>query len=549
VPARADAPGRLGLLAALLGLHLILVMPAGAGAWSLAGPAMLPLELAIVLAAMALAPAGRRRPVGRLVLALIALVLLLKLADLAARTTLGRTFNPVFDLHLVAAGWALVTGAVGTAVAVGWAVATAAAYALVIVATGRALAVVAAWLDARVSGGRERGMVVGLALLVAGAAALLGSSAPNAALLADRWRAGVDAAASLRTLAQDAAADAQADVASGELLDGLRGRDVLFLVVESYGRSALEDARYAPSIRARLEGFEDTLAAAGYGARSGWLTAPVKGGQSWLAHATLLTGLRIDHQQRYASLLASERRSLIHGFARAGWRTVAVMPAITMPWPEGAWFGYDATYTADDLGYAGAPFNWVTMPDQYTLSALERLELARPDRPPVMAEVALISSHAPWTPIPPVLDWEAVGDGSVFTPYARAGDPPAVVWRDVERVRAQYLKAVDYALANLASYVATFGRDDLVLVVVGDHQPAPLVTGEGAGFDVPMHIIAAPEVLGEIDGWGWSTGLTPGEDLPAWPMAAFRDRFVDAFSGAASPPASPVQASTTDTGA
>jgi len=275
----------------------------------------------------------------------------------------------------------------------------------------------------------------------------------------------------------------------------------------------------------------------------------VKGGQSWLAHATLLTGMRIDHQQRYAALLASARRSLIHGFERAGWRTVAVMPAITMPWPEGGWFGYDATYTAAELGYAGAPFNWVTMPDQYTLSALERLELARADRPPVMAEVALISSHAPWTPIPPVLDWGDIGDGSVFTPDARSGDPPAVVWRDAERVRAQYLKAVDYALANLASYVATFARDDLVLVVVGDHQPAPLVTGEGAGFEVPMHVIAAPEVLASIDDWGWSAGMLPAADVAAWPMAAFRDRFVEAFSAPASAAGRPAQASDTANGA
>jgi hypothetical protein len=64
-----------------------------------------------------------------------------------------------------------------------------------------------------------------------------------------------------------------------------------------------------------------------------------------------------------------------------------------------------------------------------------------------------------------------------------------------------------------------------------------------------MHVIAAPEVLGEIDGWGWSDGMVPAEDQPAWPMAAFRDRFVEAFSGPPSPPAGPVQASATDNGA
>ena len=48
------------------------------------------------------------------------------------------------------------------------------------------------------------------------------------------------------------------------------------------------------------------------------------------------------------------------------------MPAITLPWPEADWFGYDRVLAARDLGYRGQPFNWVTMPDQFTLAAFER---------------------------------------------------------------------------------------------------------------------------------------------------------------------------------
>ena len=549
MPTRADRRGWAELLAALVALHLVLAVPGRPGDLALAQLLAVPVELALVVAAVVLTPSGWHRWLRRALLALVAAALVLKLVDFATLSALGRPFNPVFDLHLAAAGWTLLTGAVGGGTAVASLVAAILAVAIALLAARRAVAVVQSRLGPARHGSGHRLAAAGLALVAIAAAGLPGVRAENAALLGAKLEASLDAAASVRSFARDAADDAQARVPTPALFGALAGRDVLFLVVESYGRSALEGERYAPTTRPRLRRFEASLDAVGYGARSGWLTAPVKGGQSWLAHATLLTGMRIDHQQRYAALLASERRSLIHGFARAGWRTVAVMPAITMPWPEGAWFGYDATYAARDLGYAGEPFNWVTMPDQYTLSALERLELDRPDRAPVMAEVALISSHAPWTPIPPVIDWDDVGDGRIFTPHARAGDPPAVVWRDAERVRAQYLKAVDYALANLASYVETFGRDDLVLVVVGDHQPAPLVTGEGAGFDVPMHVIAAPDVLAELDGWGWSDGMVPAEDQPAWPMAAFRNRFVEAFSGPPSPPASAVQASATDSGA
>ena len=180
--------------------------------------------------------------------------------------------------------------------------------------------------------------------------------------------------------------------------------------------------------------------------RSGFLASPVVGGQSWLAHASLLSGLPIDSQGRYAALLASPRRTLLHLASAAGWRTAAVMPAITSAWPEAGYFGYDTVLAAADLGYRGKPFNWVTMPDQFTLAALERRLLAPRARAPVFAEVALISSHAPWTPMPPLLPWEAIGDGRVFDRHAAAGDPPEVVWRDRERVRDQFRQALDYAL-------------------------------------------------------------------------------------------------------
>src|SRR3546814_19561763 len=92
------------------------------------------------------------------------------------------------------------------------------------------------------------------------------------------------------------------------------------------------------------------------------------GGQSWLAHGSVLSGLWIDDQRRYDSLMASDRRTLVHGFRRAGWRTVAAMPAITMPWPEGDYFGFDTVYAAGALGYRGAPFHWVPMPEPYTIA-------------------------------------------------------------------------------------------------------------------------------------------------------------------------------------
>jgi hypothetical protein len=354
----------------------------------------------------------------------------------------------------------------------------------------------------------------------------------------DGWNAQADLAR-FRTLA---ARDIRADVPPDAILSALRGTDVFLIFVESYGRSALDNPLYAPTTTAALRDVEISLAAEGLGARSGFLTAPMVGGQSWLAHASVLSGLRIDNQGRYRALLASPRRTLLHFAQTAGWQTAAVMPAMTFAWPEAAYFGYDRVLAARDLGYRGLPFNWVTMPDQYTLAAFERLVLAPHLRRPVFAEIALISSHAPWTPIPSLVPWGIVGDGAVFAAQAQAGDPPEKVWRDDDHIRNQYLRSIDYVLRVVGSFAVRRAARPPLIIVLGDHQPVSFVSGDKSGHDVPVHIIGTEAMLEHIDGWDWTSGMLPDPSVPAWPMETFRDHFLDAFGGRDAPALAPAAA-------
>jgi hypothetical protein len=147
-----------------------------------------------------------------------------------------------------------------------------------------------------------------------------------------------------------------------------------------------------------------------------------------------------------------------------------------------------------------------------------------------MGQVDLTSSHVPWTPVPRLVDWDAVGDGSVFGPQVQGVDPPDTVWKDDDRGRATYRKSIEYSLDTLVSYVQRYGDDRLVLVFLGDHQPAPVITGDGASHDVPITILSRDRaVLDRVSGWGWQDGLRPGPQAPVWPMEAFRDRFLTAF--------------------
>jgi hypothetical protein len=308
--------------------------------------------------------------------------------------------------------------------------------------------------------------------------------------------------------------------------------------VESYGRVALEGSTFSPGVDAVLDAGTGQLEGAGYSLRSAFLTSPTFGAGSWLAHSTLQSGLWVDSQQRYNQLVTQRRLTLTDAFGRAGWRTVFDVPANTHDWAEGKrFYGFDKLYDSRNVGYRGPAFGYAPMPDQYTLAAFQRDELtADPARPPVMAELDLVSSHHPWTPLPRPVDWADVGDGSVFDamssgPESENTKSGAAAFRDPDQVRALYGKSVEYTMGTLVSWLATQPDPDLVLVVLGDHQPHSYVSGAHPGHDVPVTVIAHdPGVVDRISSWGWQDGLRPDPEAPVWRMDTFRDRFLAAFS-------------------
>jgi hypothetical protein len=106
-----------------------------------------------------------------------------------------------------------------------------------------------------------------------------------------------------------------------------------------------------------------------------------------------------------------------------------------------------------------------------------------------------------------------------------------VAWRDPETVRRLYGQSIQYSLQALISWVTDLHDDDLVLVLLGDHQPHGSVSGPDANHRVPISVVAAdPDVLSRIADWNWETGLLPDPTAPVWRMDDFRDRFLTAFS-------------------
>ncbi|CAM5414923.1 CDP-alcohol phosphatidyltransferase OS=Streptomyces tendae OX=1932 GN=GUR47_09925 PE=4 SV=1 [Streptomyces tendae] len=338
--------------------------------------------------------------------------------------------------------------------------------------------------------------------------------------------------------AKEAKADRFGATPGAQLVPDLRGKDMIFTFIESYGRSAIEDPVMAPGVDRTLDASTEALAKAGFHARSGWLTSATYGGSSWLGHSTFLSGLWVDNQQRYRTVTAGDHLTLTKAFRKTGdWDTVGVMPGVQKAWPEADWYGLDKVYDASDVGYRGPrDFSWSTMPDQYALEAFQRLEHGRKRDKPLMAEVILTSSHQPWAPVPRMVGWDEVGDGSVYDGIEASGVKASDVITDSARSKEEYGKSIQYSVTSLTQWLERYGTDDTVLVFLGDHQPLARVSGNKASRDVPVSVVAKdPKVLDAIGDWNWTEGLKPAHDAPVWKMSAFRDRFLTAYGSVPHP--------------
>jgi hypothetical protein len=273
-----------------------------------------------------------------------------------------------------------------------------------------------------------------------------------------------------------------------------------------------------------------SLASAGWSTQSAWLTSPTFGGISWLAHSTLQTGLWVDSPQRYSQVTQSNRFTLSDAFKKAGWHTVSDIPSDEYTWAAGTFFyHWDQFYDRTNVGYHGPTFSYASMPDQYTLAEFQRLEL-QPGHGPVFSEIDLVSSHTPWAPLPTMVPWSQVGDGSIFDKQPSESESAALVWRSADTVRQFFGQSIQYSLTALTSWVTELNDPNLVLIMLGDHQPSIQVSGVGASHDVPISIVAKdPSVFRAIASWNWQDGLLPSPSAPLEPMDAFRNQFLDAF--------------------
>ena len=291
----------------------------------------------------------------------------------------------------------------------------------------------------------------------------------------------------------------------------LGGADVLLVFLESYGAVAYDMPEIAAIVTPARQELANAAQATGRRVFSTYVESPTFGGGSWLAHISLMSGMEIRDPGDYAVLMTQRRDTLPKTFEAAGYHAIAVMPGMRSEWPEGSFYGFDAIDGEHEVDYRGPDFGWWRIPDQFTIERVQALAAAAGEHKPLFLFLPTINTHIPFVPIPPYQsDWQRLEASDAFSKVdvqaSLAREPD---WMSLGR---PYAESFAYTFTYLTGYLQQRMPADAVLILLGDHQPAASVTGPGARWDVPVHIITRNAEVGAAL---LAAGFVEGVDLPA----------------------------------
>ncbi len=500
--------------------------------WALL-PAQISLELAFVLALALVLPRGSRGSGAlRWLLAAILLgLILLRLADIVVPWSFGRNFNAAVDLKYLPFFIGLLHGSLNPALFGALLLAAVLVLLTALALLRFSIGILAGAAPAlRLRAFAVVALLAGLAYTVTPPRYDLGSLPVAGTVAETAWRNARyfwDAKGfSGRYLAQVQAA--QAALPQSPDLSALKGRNVLLVFVESYGAITLTDPGLAEALNPVRARFDENLRAAGYHVYSGLLNSPITGGGSWMAHATMTTGVRIDTQPLYDVLLTTAAPTLGRFLRERGYRTVVAVPRIQQPWPEGAFFSFDTVLNDAAFGYAGMRFSWESIPDQFVMEKVHAREIASAGKP-LFIQYILSTSHLPFDSAPPVIeDAGNLGDGRIYDRLGFEEYPPPAQIFDNQR---GYVGTIRYVLDALGNYLVRRLADDSLVIVVGDHQPPLTIAAASRNKAVPIHVLSRdPALLEPFRQAGYGAGMAPPASVTEVGMEAFLSWFLRSYS-------------------
>lgn len=329
--------------------------------------------------------------------------------------------------------------------------------------------------------------------------------------------------------------EAALQVPPAQALGALAGRDFTLIFLESYGAMAFEHPRAGPQLAPARAQLAREVAGSGYLVASAYVRAATFAGASELSHLSLLSGIDLSDPLRHDVLLTTTRPTLARLFAQAGYETVALYPALSWDWPEGRFYGFERLLDARDLHYQGPPLGYWKVPDQFSIARFEQLNPLAPGSRPRFLFFPTITSHLPFGPVPPYqADWQRLLTPDPFGPEQTERLRTAYVdWLDM---LPNYVGMFDYTYRWLGGYLKQPRPREAVMLWLGDHQPAASVSGEGANWDVPVHIVTRdPALLARFVALGFKPGLEPARPVLGG-LHELNALLLQAFAAAQQPP-------------
>jgi len=313
-------------------------------------------------------------------------------------------------------------------------------------------------------------------------------------------------------------------------LPALRGADVMVQFIESYGAVAFDNPLIAEIIAQSRADLAESIRQTNRRVVSAYLVSPTFGGGSWLAHSSFMTGLDIRDNGTYNLLLTRQQPTLSTRFSALGYRPITLMPGLRSEWPEGIFYRFDTIYGAREIDYHGPEFGWWRIPDQFSLARLAELELDKLNRDPLFIMFNTISSHMPFRPTPPYQpDWSRV---LTDHPYDAAElDAALALLPEWTNLQPAYAGTLSYSFNYLGGFLREQAELNVVWIVIGDHQPPASVSGEGARWDIPVHIISSDNrIIEDLLQRGFVEGLAP-VGAPLGPLHTLSVTLLESWAG------------------
>lgn len=287
-----------------------------------------------------------------------------------------------------------------------------------------------------------------------------------------------------------------------------RKPDVSMLIIEAYGE-VLATWDMTTAYRALMKRVQERLSKRGLLAATFTSAAPVHGGMSWFSLTTMQTGILIDRPEVFAQASKGQLPTLTGFLKQQGYFTVAMQPGTSNKAGVGPrdFLNHDRFIGAEELAYSGRAWGFGRIPDQFSWRQLanERAHLTSPR----MLSTFCVSTHFPWGElVPPYFAPENIDTGAGEDRLHDETWPALPGVDEMGEYRRSYFKSVEYEFRLFTEFVESDPSRDLLVIIVGDHQPRLESNPPGeVTLNTPLHVLTTDAALharfleaGAVDG-------------------------------------------------